>query len=216
MSDIKSRRSFFKKAITAGAMLTPFSATFGHGLEQAAERNPMYSKPADLKITEVQCAFIRFGSGLFVKIYTDQGIYGCGEGVDAVAGTYHFVKALEFRLKGKNPLNVHRLFDDLRKSGIFQGAQAGMYIAVLSAVETALWDIAGKALGVPVYQLLGGKFRDKIRVYCDTEIFQHHKILPTQHWKRRKWVSMRSSLISTNEMIQRNTIVTTGRLVTVK
>jgi galactonate dehydratase len=130
-----------------------------------------------LKITSVKCAFIRFGHGLFVKIHTNQGIYGCGEGVDAVPGTYHLVKMFEFRLKGKNPLNVHRLFDDLRKSGVFEGAQSGMYIAVLSAIETALWDIAGKALGVPVYQLLGGKFRDKIRVYCDTALYQQN--LPT-------------------------------------
>jgi galactonate dehydratase len=177
MSIAKSRRAFFKKAMTAGALLAPLSSTFGNGLVEAAERTPMPSKPADLKITEIQCAFIRFGSGLFVKIHTNQGIYGCGEGVDAVVGTYHFVKALEWRLKGKNPLNVHRLFDDLRKSGVFQGAQSGMYIAVLSAVETALWDITGKALGIPVYQLLGGKFRDKIRVYCDTALYQQN--LPT-------------------------------------
>src|SRR5690606_24658956 len=107
----------------------------------------------------------------------NQGVYGCGEGVDAVPGTYHFVKALERRLANKNPLNVHRLFDELRKGGIFQGAQSGMYIAVLSAIETALWDVAGKVLGVPVYQLLGGKFRDKIRVYCDTALYQRN--LPT-------------------------------------
>jgi galactonate dehydratase len=177
MSSIKSRRAFFKKAITAGAVLSPVSTLFGSGLVQAAGREPMYSRPADLKITEVQCAFIRFGHGLFVRIQTNQGIYGCGEGVDAVAGTYHFVKMLERRLKGKNPLNVHRLFDELRKSGIFEGAQSGMFIAVLSAIETALWDIMGKALGVPVYQLLGGKFRDKIRVYCDTALYQQN--LPT-------------------------------------
>ena len=46
-----------------------------------------------------------------------------------------------------------------------------MYVAVLSAIEIALWDIAGKALNVPVYQLLGGKFRDKIRVYYDTAFY---------------------------------------------
>jgi galactonate dehydratase len=49
-----------------------------------------------------------------------------------------------------------------------------MYVAVLSAIETALWDIAGKALNLPVYQLLGGKFRDKIRVYCDTALYQRN------------------------------------------
>ena len=75
---------------------------------------------------------------LFVKVYTNQGIWGCGEGVDAIPGTYYLVKNFEARLKGKNPLNVHRLFEDIRKSGFFQGAQSGMYVAVLSAIETAL------------------------------------------------------------------------------
>ena len=84
------------------------------------------------------------------------------------------VKSFCARLKGQNPLNVHRLFENIRKGGFFQGAQAGMYVAVLSAIETALWDVAGKALNVPVYQLLGGKFRDKIRVYCDTALYQRN------------------------------------------
>lgn len=179
MSNKNSRRDFFRKAATAtgAAAVAPLSMTFGNGLEKAAENNPMHSKPSDLKITEVVCAFIRNGHGLFVKINTNQGVYGYGEGVDAVPGTYHFVKMLEGRMKGQNPMNVHKLFDELRKSGIFEGAQSGMYIAVLSAIETALWDIAGKVLNVPVYQLLGGKFRDKIRVYCDTALYQSR--LPT-------------------------------------
>lgn len=172
MTQNESRRKFFGKMLAA-ATIAPLSTTFGQGIENALDRRPMHSKPADLKITEIQSAFIRNGHGLFVRIRTNQDIYGCGEGVDAVPGTYHFVKMMEQRIKGKNPLNVHRLFEDLRKSGIFEGAQSGMYIAVLSAIETALWDIAGKALGVPVYQLLGGKFRDKIRVYCDTALYQN-------------------------------------------
>ena len=49
-------------------------------------------------------------------------------------------------VKGKNPLNVHRLFEEIRRGGFFEGAQSGMFVAVLSAVETALWDLAGKAL----------------------------------------------------------------------
>lgn len=169
----QSRRKFFGNALAA-ATIAPLSTTFGQGIENALDRRPMHSNPADLRITEIQSAFIRNGHGLFVRIRTNQDIYGCGEGVDAVPGTYHFVKMMEQRIKGKNPLNVHRLFEDLRKSGIFEGAQSGMYIAVLSAIETALWDIAGKALGVPVYQLLGGKFRDRIRVYCDTALYQNN------------------------------------------
>jgi galactonate dehydratase len=76
------------------------------------------------------------------------------------------------RIKGKNPLDVHRLHEDIRRSGFFEGAKSGMFVAVLTAVESALWDLAGKALDLPVYQLLGGKFRDKIRVYCDTALYQ--------------------------------------------
>jgi galactonate dehydratase len=168
-----SRRSFITKAAIAASMTTfASSSAFGKGYEKAIDKTPKVSAPSDLKITEVKCGYIR--GSLFVKVYTNQGIWGCGEGVDAIPGTYYLVKNFENRLRGKNPLNVHRLFEDIRKSGIFQGAQAGMYVAVLSAIETALWDIAGKALNVPVYQLLGGKFRDKIRVYCDTALYQRN------------------------------------------
>jgi galactonate dehydratase len=171
-----SRRTFFQKTALAAAALAPVTS-FGHQYENALNKKERFSKPSDLKITEIKCGYIRGGHSLFVKIYTNQDIWGCGEGVDATPGTYHLVKLFEARLKGKNPLNVNRLFEDIRRGGFFEGAQSGMYIAVLSAVETALWDLAGKALNVPVYQLLGGKFRDKIRVYCDTALYQHK--LPT-------------------------------------
>lgn len=168
-----SRRSFITQAAIAGA-LAPLSI-FGQVYENAIDRTPTVSSPSALKITKVNCGYIR--GSLFVKIHTNQDIWGCGEGVDAILGTYHLVKNFGDRIVGKNPLNVHRLFEDIRKSGFFQGAQAGMYVAVLSAIETALWDLAGKALQLPVYQLLGGKFRDKVRVYCDTALYQRH--LPT-------------------------------------
>ena len=58
----------------------------------------------------------------------------------------------------------------IRTLGIFAGAQGGQYITALSGLEIALWDLAGKALGLPVYQLLGGKFRDKVRIYCDSDM----------------------------------------------
>jgi len=176
MTKTNSRRSFITKAAIASAM-APFAplSSFGQGYEKAIEQTPKRSAPSDLKITDVKCGYIR--GSLFVKILTNQGIWGCGEGVDAIPGTYHLVKNFGARIKDKNPLNVHRLFEDIRKSGFFQGAQSGMYVAVLSAIETALWDIAGKALNLPVYQLLGGKFRDKVRVYCDTALYQRN--LPT-------------------------------------
>lgn len=177
MQHNNSRRSFLSKAALAAAM-TPFASleSFANGYTTAIDKTPKASAPSDLKITDVKCGYIK--GSLFVKIYTNQDIWGCGEGVDAVPGTYHLVKNFGNRIKNQNPLNVHRLFESIRRSGFFQGAQAGMYVAVLSAIETALWDLAGKALNLPVYQLLGGKFRDKIRVYCDTALYQRDLPVP--------------------------------------
>lgn len=176
-----SRRSFLTKSAIAGAMAaaTPLTG-FGKGLETAVERANLHSRPSDLEITDIKCGYIRGGHSLFVKIYTNQDVWGCGEGVDATPGTYHLVKMFGRRIRGENPLNVHRLFEQIRRSGFFEGAQSGMFVAVLSAVETALWDLAGKVLGVPVYQLLGGKFRDRIRVYMDTALYQYQRPTPAQ------------------------------------
>jgi galactonate dehydratase len=171
MLNHQNRRSFLSKAAVAGAALlaAPLNKTFGQGLIDAKDHASLASSPSDLKITEVKCAYA--GGGLFVKIYTNQGIWGSGEGVDAIAGTYYLVKRLERMLKGRSPLNPNRIAEEIRKANFFAGAQSGMFVAVLTAVEAALWDLTGKALGVPVYQLLGGKYRDKCRVYCDTELY---------------------------------------------
>ncbi|MBX2963808.1 MAG: mandelate racemase/muconate lactonizing enzyme family protein [Cyclobacteriaceae bacterium] len=174
MRNLTSRRSFMTKSAMISALgLSGIANTFGQGLTTAVENTPKLSSPSDLKMTDVKVAFLRGGSRMFVKIYTNQDIYGCGEAVDAVGGAYHLAKRFGFFLRDQSPLNVHRLFEQIRKAGVFGGAQSGMYIAVLTAIETALWDLAGKALNVPVYQLLGGKFRDKVRVYMDTALYQN-------------------------------------------
>jgi galactonate dehydratase len=179
MKSINSRRAFLGKAasIAAVAAASPL-ASFGTGYQQAITATQKSSAPSDLKITDVKCGYI--GGSLFVKIYTNQDIYGCGEGVDAIGGTYYVVQNMARRLRGQSPLNVHRIFEDIRRGGFFGGAQAGMYVAVLSAFETALWDLAGKALNVPVYQLLGGKFRDKVRVYSDTALYRSNNPAPKE------------------------------------
>ena len=163
----KSPRRSFLSAAALGAAAHPFGA-----FAQAVDSAPKSSMPSDLKITDIKCGYIRGGSRMFVKIYTNQEIWGCGEAVDAVGGTYQLVKSFGRRIQGQSPLNPHRLFERVRRSGVFGGGQSGIFVSVLTAVETALWDLAGKALGVPVYQLLGGKFRDKIRVYVDTALYQ--------------------------------------------
>lgn len=169
-----SRRDFLSKAAATTALSALPFVNYGKEYVTAIDRTSKMSIPTDLKITDVKCGYIRGGHSLFVKIYSNQDIVGHGEGVDATPGTYHLVKIFGERLKGKSPLDVHRLFEDLRRRGFFEGAQAGMYVSVLTAVESALWDLAGKALNLPVYQLLGGKFRDKIRVYMDTALYQNN------------------------------------------
>src|SRR5215210_775598 len=102
-----SRRSFLSKAAMAAAF-TPVAplATFAKGYETAIEKTPKISPPSNLKITDIKCGYIK--GSLFVKIYTNQDIWGCGEGVDAIPGTYYLVKDFGKRLIGKSPLNVHR------------------------------------------------------------------------------------------------------------
>ena len=179
MEKSDSRRAFLGKAACVAAAATVFPlAGFGKGFEKAVEQTTKSSVPSDLKITDVKCGYIR--GSLFVKIYTNQDIWGCGEGVDAVSGTYNMVQNLGRRLRGQSPLNIHRIFEDIRRAGFFGGAQSGMYVAVLSAFETALWDLTGKALNVPVYQLLGGKFRDKVRVYSDTALYRSNNPAPKE------------------------------------
>ena len=173
----KNRREFFQKSL--GLTGAAFLSTFGSGLEAAVERTPQASSPSDLKITDVKCGYVR--GALYVKIYTNQDVWGCGEAVDAIQGTYYMVKRMGDQIKGQSPLNPNRLAEQLRKGAFFGGAQSGVYVAVLTAIETALWDLTGKVFGLPVYQLLGGKFRDKIRVYCDTALYSSTNPTPDDY-----------------------------------
>ena len=99
-----------------------------------------------------------------IRIDTNQdGLYGLGEVRDGASKTYALM--LKSRLLNENPLDVDRLFRKLKQFGHHARQGGGV-----CAVEMALWDIVGKYYSVPVYQLLGGKFRDSIRVYADTDL----------------------------------------------
>jgi len=164
-----SRRSFLNKLGVASAAGAAAFSNFGAGFQEAVANQQLASSASDLKITKVTSAyFLSDQRKMFIKIETNQGITGYGEGVDAVGGTHYLAKQLGDKLVGKSPLNVNRLFEDLRRvnpMAPFVGAHGGVFIAVLSAIDIALWDLAGKALGLPVYQLLGGKFRDSVHLY---------------------------------------------------
>ncbi len=172
MSD--SRRSFLKTLGIGSAGFASILTNFGSGIQKAVTNQSLRSTPEDLKITKVSAAYcLESQRRMFLKIETNQGITGYGEGTDAVVGGYYLAKELGGQIVGKNPLEVYRLFEDIRKfngANTFSGAQAGTFIGVLSAIEIALWDLTGKAVGLPVYRLIGGKFRDSIHVYTHPEV----------------------------------------------
>ena len=123
------------------------------------------SNPSKLRITDVKFTKVDlppWGCSL-VRIDTNQGISGYGEMRDGASPTY--LKYLKSRIMGENPCEVDRIFRKIKQFGGPARQAAGV-----CAVELALWDLAGKAYGVPVYQLLGGRFREKVRLYADTHI----------------------------------------------
>jgi len=102
---------------------------------------------------------------LFLKIETDEGIAGWGEPV--LEGRAHTVQAaveeLADYLVGKDPLRIEDHWTVLYRGGFYRGG--GIHMSALAGIDQALWDIKGKAAGLPVHQLLGGPLRDRIRVY---------------------------------------------------
>lgn len=102
----------------------------------------------------------------FVRIETDEGIRGLGECFFA-PGLTAILRSLEPLLLGKDPRDVRRLFRDLQLATSGAGSIAGIIYNAISGIEAALWDVLGQWLDVPIYRLLGGKFRDRIRIYAD-------------------------------------------------
>jgi len=132
-------------------------------LEAATAHLNANSRPSDLKITDLRIATITKApmTDPIIRIDTNQGIYGLGEVRDGASPTYALM--LKSRILGENPCNVDKLFRKLKQFG-GESRQAGG----VCGIEMALWDLAGKAYNIPVYQMLGGKFRDKVRCYADT------------------------------------------------
>ena len=155
-----SRRSFLSKAALGGLSLAAlYKASIEDQVAFAAQNVNRNSFPSDLKITDMRVAQV--GKTPIIRLYTNQGLLGHGDVRDGADARYALF--LKSRILGENPCNVERLFKRIRQFG-GQSRQAGG----VCAVEMALWDLAGKAYGVPVYQMLGGKYRDKVRIYVDT------------------------------------------------
>ena len=127
------------------------------------------SAPSRLRITDMRFTDIA-GAPMhctLMKIYTNQGIVGLGEVRDG--GSRIYAEMLKSRILGENPCNVEKLFRRIRQF-IGPARQGGG----VCGIEIALWDLAGKAYGIPVWQMPGGKYRDRIRVYCDTDVDGKH------------------------------------------
>ena len=111
-----------------------------------------------MKITDVKCTVL--GQNPVVRIMTDEGLYGYGEAENSKPYLKPHVLFYRPYLLGEDPTNVERVMLKIRRLGGYKP-----WGSAVSAIEWALWDIAGKAAGLPVYKLLGGKVRDKVRVY---------------------------------------------------
>jgi galactonate dehydratase len=152
-----NRRDF----LAAGGAGLPFAA------QPMAQPEPRYSGKPALKITNIQPTLAGVGGRnlCFVKVLTDQGLYGWGEAysVGPDEATVATIRDFKSWLVGKDPRNVEYLWATMYNFTRFP--PGAVIMAAISGIEHALWDIAGKAAGLPVYMLLGGRCRDKVRVY---------------------------------------------------
>ena len=158
-----NRRSFLKKTALGGMTLTGLMGmTYEDTVAQTTSKVQKASAPSDLKITDLRyCVTTVLGKTAMLRIDTNQGIYGLGEVRDGADPRYALM--LKSRILGENPCNVEKIFKIIKQFG-GQARQAGG----VCGVEMALWDLCGKAYNVPAWQLLGGRYRDSIRIYADT------------------------------------------------
>jgi L-alanine-DL-glutamate epimerase-like enolase superfamily enzyme len=179
------RRNFLRAG--AGVLGAAFWAD--ETLDAAVQNVNTNSKPSELKITDMRVAVVARAPMTcpLIRIDTNQGIYGLGEVRDGASKNYALM--LKSRLLGENPCNVDKIFRKIKQFG-FHARQAGG----VCGIEMALWDLAGKAYGVPVHQMLGGKFRDRIRCYADTTESHDPKVFGQRLKARRDegftWLKM--------------------------
>jgi galactonate dehydratase len=152
------RRDFL---VQGGTLGLPLQA------QAMSQASPRYTGKPELKITDSQRFLVDAGGRnlCFVKVLTDAGIFGFGEAysVGPDEATVATIKDFKGWLVGKDPRNVEYLWATMYNFTRFPGG--AVINAAISGIEHALWDIAGKAAGLPVYMLLGGKCRDRVRVY---------------------------------------------------
>ena len=121
----------------------------------------------DAEITDVQTTMVDGNyPWILVRVYTDAGVVGTGESYWG-GGDTAIIERMEPFLVGENPLDIDRLYEHMIQKMSGEGSISGKVISAISGVEIALHDLAGKLTELPAYQLLGGKYRDEMRIYCD-------------------------------------------------
>ena len=167
MNNTHSRRGWLRQltAGMAGLLIAenaiakaPFTLPFN-------EAKAFISPTDPIKITKLEIIPVHTLRTIFVKLHTDVGIIGLGEGTveGRIATTMAAIKELEKYLIGKDPRRVAHHWQAIYRHAFYRGGV--VLTSALSAVDIAMWDIKGKALGVPIYELLGGPTRDRVRLY---------------------------------------------------
>jgi len=171
-----SRRKMLQ---TATGVAAGFPA-LGEAQASRAGSVNQYSAPSSLKITYMRaCTVAANYYNPIIRIDTNQGVYGLGEVRDA--GVKGIALILKAHILGRNPLQIESILQNLRQFA-GHGRMGGGY----SAVDMALHDIAGKVYSVPAWRLVGPKYRDRIRIYCDTTGHKDPKIYGERMLKRKK------------------------------
>lgn len=185
---MSNQRQLFdrRELLRSSAALLGSSLLVSDAVEGYPKNVNTNSRPSDLKITDLRVAtVVKPGPSPcpLIRIDTNQGVSGLGEVRDGASPTYALF--LKSRLLGENPLQIDKLFRKIKQFGGHARQGGGV-----CAVEMALWDIAGKVYNVPVYAMLGGKFRDKIRLYADTEESRDPKIYAQRMKERKEGMSL--------------------------
>jgi L-alanine-DL-glutamate epimerase-like enolase superfamily enzyme len=152
-----TRRAFLQSALGAGALLP---------LHQLAAQHR-----GKVKITDVKCMIVRgTWDWNLIKVETDAGVYGIGEAYWGPGVKDLVLNQLKPLVVGEDPLNVDKLYTKMLMRSAGMGALAGVTVTAASGIEIALWDLAGRILQTPACNLLGGRFRDRIRFYRTLQV----------------------------------------------
>ncbi|HEY6987685.1 MAG TPA: galactonate dehydratase [Bryobacteraceae bacterium] len=167
MSVLTTNSVHRRQAIASAFRAVGLASLSGAALEarQQVERNAPISPKDNLKITKLETFLVK-PRWLFLKIHTNAGITGLGEPITEgrALTCAEAVKEVEPYLVGKDPRPVGKHWQAIYRHAFYRGGP--ILTSALSGIDQALWDIKGKALGVPVYELLGGPTRDRVRVYA--------------------------------------------------